>query len=200
MGVKFSRRFTSYIIDILIITLALNLVTMIIPDNKNVIKLNEELLKINTEYLDDDNISEEDMKVYMEKTAPLTYQIDKENFIFSVVGIVIYILYYVIFQYKNNGQTLGKKLMGIKVVKEDGELTINDFIFRSFIINSVLFNIILLILLFTLKDTSYVYGVSILSVIQSIVMFVSVFMLIFRKDKKTLQDIVTKTKVIEVSE
>ena len=200
MSAKFSRRFTSYIIDVLIISLALNLVVMIIPENKNVTKLNEELLKVNTEYLDSDDISEEEMKAYMEKTAPLTYQIDKENFIFSVIGIVVYILYYVVFQYKNNGQTLGKKLMGIKVTKEDGELTVNDFIFRGFIINSILFNIILLILLFTTKDTSYVYGVSILSIIQSIVMFVSVFMLIFRKDKKALQDIVTKTKVIEVSE
>ena len=200
MSARFGRRFASYIIDILIISLLLNLVGMIIPENKTVTKLNEELLEINAEYLESENTSEEDMTAYMEKTAPLTYQIDKANFIYSIIGIVVYLLYYVVFQYKNKGQTLGKKLMGIRVVKEEGELTINDFIFRSFIINSVLFNIIILILLFTTKDTNYVYGVSILSIIQSIVMIVTVFMLLIRKDKKALQDVVTKTKVIEVAE
>ena len=200
MSAGFSRRFTSYIIDVIIISMVLSLITIVIPENKTVTKLNEELLKINTEYLDNEDTSNEAMEAYLEKTAPLTYQIDKNNFLTSILGIVIYLLYYVVFQYKNKGQTLGKKLMGIKVTKDDGELTINDFIFRSFIVNSVLFNIIILILVFTTKDISYVYGVSILSIIQFIVMIVTVFMILLRKDKKALQDVVTKTKVIEVAE
>ena len=200
MSAGFARRFTSYIIDVLIISMVLSLVSMVIPENKTVTKLNEELLKANSEYLESENISDEAMEAYLEKTAPLTYQIDKNNFLTSILGIVVYILYYVVFQYKNNGQTFGKKLMGIKVIKDDGELTINDFIFRSFIINTILFNIIILILLFTTNDMTYVYGVSIISIIQFIVMIVTVFMILLRKDKKALQDVVTKTRVIEVAE
>jgi len=197
--VNFGRRFASYVIDLIIITVVLNLVSFVIPESKNLTNLNNEYNKLTTEYVERGEHTEEEIEEYMNAVAPITYQIDKENFLFSVTGIVVYILYYVVFQYKNNGQTLGKKLMGIKVTKENGEISINDFIFRSFIVNSVLFNMIILILLFTTKDTIYISLVGILGIIQFIIMAVSACMIIFRKDKKALQDVITNTKVVEVS-
>ena len=200
MKVSFGKRFASYVIDFILIMVVLNLISFVVPESKNIKNLNAELNELTTEYLEKGERTEEAMTAYMDSTAPLTYRIDKENFIFSIVGIVIYILYYVIFQYKNNGQTLGKKLMGIKVEKENGEITINDFIFRSFVINSVLYNMLILIFLFTTKDTTYVSLVGILGFLQFAVMLVSACMIIFRKDKKALQDVITNTRVVEVTQ
>lgn len=199
MKVSFGKRFASYLIDFILIMVVLNLISFVIPENKNLKNLNKEYNDLTTEYLENKEHTEKDMKEYMDKTAPLTYRIDKENFIFSIIGIVIYLLYYVVFQYKNNGQTLGKKLMGIKVEKAIGEISINDFIFRSFVINSVLYNMLILIFLFTTKDTTYISIVGILGFIQFIVIAVSALMIIFRKDKKALQDVITNTKVVEVA-
>lgn len=198
MNVTFGRRFTSYIIDFIVIMFALNIIGLIIPDSKNVTELNKQLTEISNKYVENGNITPKEMEKYIEESSALSYRIDKENFIFSIIGITVYILYFVVFQYKNGGQTLGKKLMKIKVEKESGELGINDFIFRSFIINSLLYNMIVLILLFTTKDAAYVYGIGILGFIQFVIMIVSSLMIAFRKDKKALQDIVTKTKVVEV--
>ena len=199
MKVSFGKRFASYIIDFIIVTVLLNLVSFVIPESKNLKNLNNEYNELTTEYVEKSEHTEEDVEEYMNAVAPITYQIDRENFLFSIAGIVVYILYFVIFQYKNNGQTLGKKIMGIKVTKEDGEISINDFIFRSFIVNSVLFNMIILILLFTTKDATYISLVGILGIIQFVVVIVSAGMIIFRKDKKALQDVVTNTKVVEVA-
>lgn len=199
LKVSFGKRFASYVVDFIIIMVVLNLISYVIPESKNLKNLNNELNEITAKYLEQEEHTKEEVREYMDSTAPITYRIDKENFIFSVVGIVVYILYYVVFQYKNNGQTLGKKLMGIKVEKENGEISINDFIFRSFIVNSVLFNMLILVFLFTTKDTTYISLVGILGMIQFIVMIVSACMIIFRKDKKSLQDVITNTKVVEVA-
>lgn len=200
MKASFGRRFASYVVDFILIFVLLNLISFVIPENKNIINLNKELTELTTEYLESEDHTEKSTEEYMNATAPITYQLDKENFMFSIIGIVVYILYYVVFQYKNNGQTLGKKLMGIRVEKEEGEISINDFIFRSFVINSVLYNMLILILLFTTKDTTYISLVGILGLIQFFVMLISMFMIIFRKDKKALQDIITNTKVVEVAQ
>ncbi|MBQ7140356.1 MAG: RDD family protein [Bacilli bacterium] len=196
MGVKFSKRFASFIIDMFIISCIMSVISFVFPENKNVEKLNEEMFSISEEYLNGEMNDEE----YLNKTAPLSYRIDKYNFLYTAIDVVITILYFVVFQFAKGGQTIGKRLLGIKVVKEYGELQINDMIFRSFIINSVLYSMICLLLLFTLKDINYLYGVSILRFIQSIIIIVSALMVIIRKDKLALHDIITKTKVIEVKE
>lgn len=196
MGVKFSKRFASFIIDIIIVSCIMSVIAFVFPKNKNIEKLNEEMVSISEDFMDG-NIDEEE---YLNKTAPLSYRIDKENFLYTTIDVVITILYFVVFQFVRGGQTVGKKLLGIKIVKDDGELQINDMIFRSFIINSVLYSMICLVFLFTLKDMNYIYSVSIFSFIQSILMIVSVLMIVFRKDKRSLHDIITKTKVIEVKE
>lgn len=194
MGVKLSKRFSAFIIDLIIITCLSSVISFVIPKNENVKKMSNEINEITQNYVDG-KIKD---KEYINKTAPLTYRIDKENFILSIIGILITILYYVVFAFIKGGQTIGKKLIGIKVVKQKGDLTINDMIFRSFIINSLLYSLISLVLLFTTKDISYLYSTVILSYIQLGLVVVSALMVLIRKDNLALQDVITKTKVIEV--
>jgi len=196
MGVKFSKRFASFIIDIFILSCIMSVISFVFPKNKNIEKLNEEIVSISEDYAEE----KIDEKEYLNKTAPLSYRIDKENFLYNAIEVVITILYFVVFQFVKNGQTIGKKILGIKIVKDYGELQINDIIFRSFIINDLLYSMISLLFLFTLKDINYLYSIGILGSIQSIIMIVSALMVITRKDNRALHDIITKTKVIEVKE
>lgn len=194
MGVGLSKRFVAFVIDMLIVSCIVGIISFVIPQSENVKKLSEELTETSQDYIDK-KIDEEE---YINKSAPLTYRIDKENFIFSVIDLVITILYFVVFAFIKGGQTIGKMIMGIKVVKQKGELTINDMIFRSFIINSLLYSLVALVLLFTTKDVSYLYATVTISYIQLILVAISAFMVLIRKDNLALQDIITKTKVVEV--
>lgn len=194
MGVGLSKRFVAFVIDMLIVSCIVGIISFVIPQSENVKKLSKELTETSQDYIDK-KIDEEE---YINKSAPLTYRIDKENFIFSVIDLVITILYFVVFAFIKGGQTLGKMIMGIKVVKQKGELTINDMIFRSFIINSLLYSLVALVLLFTTKDVSYLYATVTISYIQLILVAISAFMVLIRKDNLALQDIITKTKVVEV--
>lgn len=194
MGVKLSKRFSAFIIDVIIIYFLSSIISFAIPKNENIEKMSKELNEISQNYVDK-KINE---KEYINKTAPLTYRIDKENFLILVIEVVISILYYIVFAFVKDGQTIGKKLIGIKIVKQKGDLTINDMIFRSFIVDALLLNLIQLILLFTTKDLSYMYSISIVSYIQIGLIVVSALMVLVRKDNLALQDIITKTKVVEV--
>lgn len=194
MGVGLSKRFVAFVIDMLIVSCIVGIISFVIPQSENVKKLSKELTETSQDYIDK-KIDEEE---YINNSAPLTYRIDKENFIFSVIDLVITILYFVVFAFIKGGQTLGKMIMGIKVVKQKGELTINDMIFRSFIINSLLYSLVALVLLFTTKDVSYLYATVTISYIQLILVAISAFMVLIRKDNLALQDIITKTKVVEV--
>lgn len=194
MGVGLSKRFVAFVIDMLIVSCIVGIISFVIPQSENVKKLSKELTETSQDYIDK-KIDEEE---YINNSAPLTYRIDKENFIFSVIDLVITILYFVVFAFIKGGQTIGKMIMGIKVVKQKGELTINDMIFRSFIINSLLYSLVALVLLFTTKDVSYLYATVTISYIQLILVAISAFMVLIRKDNLALQDIITKTKVVEV--
>ena len=114
-----------------------------------------------------------------------------------IVEVVVIILYYVVFQCYNKGQTIGKKLMHIKVVSNNGdELNINNYIMRSIIVNSLLINIVLIgLVLFTSKEI-YFYTSYILQGIQSVLVIVSAFMMMYKKDGRGIQDYLAHTKVI----
>lgn len=203
MNANFSKRFSAYIIDILIISVICNILLVVIPKSNNYKKLSDNLNEIAQNYGDKltsnpENIDITIYKNYIDEVAPISYQMEKESFINKIIIIVVYILYYVVYQFKNNGQTLGKKLMKIKVEKENGQLQINDLLFRSFIVNSVLSGLISVILLFTTKDMNYLYASEIISIIFSTAILISGLMCLIRKDKKTLQDCLTKTCVVEV--
>ena len=99
-----------------------------------------------------------------------------------------------------NGETLGKKLMKIRVESETDELTINQMIFRSFMINSLLLYIIDFIIMLTVAKRSYIFVVMGVSFIQYIVLFICAIMMLFRKDGKGLHDLVCRTRVVNVAE
>ena len=102
---------------------------------------------------------------------------------------------------KSNGQTLGKKIMKIKVIKQDdGELTMNDMLFRAFLSNAIIFDIVILCFtLFTSKNV-YFYGVGLFQGIEYLTIFISCIMILSSSTKQAIHDKLVKTEVIKVEE
>ena len=189
----FSQRVLAFIIDFFILGLISSLIIMFVPVSETASKLYEEQNKILMSY-SEGTVS---MEEYVNQLIDLEYDIAKQTVIVSIVTIVISLLYYVVYPCYNNGQTFGKKLMKIKIKKtNDKELSMNDLLIRGMINNSILVNIINVILVLFLSKNLYLSTSSLVSFIQYLVLIISLIMIAFTKNAQGLHDKVCKTEVI----
>ena len=193
MPAQFNKRFFAYIIDIFIVLVIANLITMFIPISEKTQDYYKELQTTKKKMYD----KEIDVKEYTDIVLEDNYNISKGTVLISLTSIIIYILYFVVYQVYNNGQTVGKKLMKIKVKSiTDESLSINTMLFRALIIYGIAANIINLMLILLLKKELYLSISNTISIIQSLIVIISVFMILFSKQKRGIHDIITKTEVV----
>ena len=105
---------------------------------------------------------------YTDQLNNIEYQFSKEMGIYSLLMIVAGIAYYGIYQY----------------------------LFRCLIINCLLFTFVDLVFLVFASSSIYLVASSTLHMIYYFILFVSFFMIIFRKDNRGLHDIICNTKVV----
>ena len=190
----FSQRVLAFLIDLVLISMITSLITMFVPVNDTATKLYEEQNRVLEGYVEGTVSMEE----YVNQMVDLSYDISRQTVIVSIVTIVISLLYYVVYPCYNNGQTFGKKLMKIRIKKtNDKELSMNDLLIRSMINNSILVNIINVILVLFLSKNIFLSASSLVSSIQYIVLIISLIMIAFTKNAQGLHDKVAKTEVVQ---
>ena len=126
MEAKFSKRLFAYIVDVLILSIVLFLANTIIPQSNNIKDFNNQLSDLNEQYLNQEISFEEYSKDY----SKINYEIDKQNSVYAIQNIIFVIGYFIILPYLLNGQTIGKKLLKIKVVGKDTKLNIVSLIIK----------------------------------------------------------------------
>lgn len=189
----FSQRFVAFMIDLFLVSALTTLVTTFIPTNGTIDKLYDQQTKIIENYTSQKITMEE----YVNQLVDISYDIAKQTGIATLVGIAISLLYYVLYVYKNDGQTIGKKMMKIKIKKKnDDQLTMNDLLFRTMILQGTLVSIIgFCTILFLNKDT-YLATNSLLNLVQYSILLVSFFLIAFTKEKQGLHDKLVGTIVV----
>ena len=189
MSSTFLQRFLAYFIDILIVVVLLNLITYNINFDKRD-DLNSEITNYLTEYDPTDIES-------ANKLLDLQYQYNKESDLVDAISVIITIGYFIVFQYFNNGQTIGKKILKIRVTDKNKEkVKFMQLILRSIIIYQILVNILNLISINVFDKMLYLNLYSILTSIQSIFIVVTMLFILYRKDKRGLHDIMSGTFVV----
>ena len=190
----FSQRFVAFMIDLILVSFITSLVTAIIPTNSSIDKLYDQQVKIVENY----TTGKITMQEYVNQLVDINYDIAKQTGIITLVSMAISLLYYVLYVYKNDGQSIGKKMMKIKIQKKDKdkELTMNDLLFRTMILQGTLVSIIgFCTILFLDKDT-YLATNSLLNLIQYSILIISFFLIAFTKERQGLHDMVAKTEVV----
>lgn len=192
---SFLERFVAHLIDIFLVSFVAILLSYPFLDFKSIEKLDDSYTEVVEKALND----EIDVKVFTSESARVAYQLGAKQGITSILTLVIIVLYFVVYQFYNDGQTIGKKIMKIKVISSNEKrLTMDNYIYRSMIINSLLINILIFILLLIGKDMIYFVGVGCLRFIDYLLIIISGIMIISSKSKRGLQDIIANTDVIKI--
>lgn len=190
----FFPRLVAYIIDVTLVSIVCSGILFLFPKNENYSKYLKEYQEVQTNFIDNKIEADE----YIHKVADITYDIDYSNVLSMILEVVLLILYFIVFQFYNKGQTFGKKLMKLRVVNNNGnELTLNQVTCRALIIDSILINLFMIAALLFSGRNYYYYASLSLQILSGIIIFVTLMMIFFRKDGRGLHDVVTGTKVIQ---
>lgn len=197
-----SKRILAYIVDIFIVTLISSMFAGIEFLNPYLEKQNEVTIEYNEkfeEYISQtEDINELSNSEFM---TDYTYDVSYYGVYTSIITLIVTILYFVVFQYYNEGKTIGKALFDIIVVdKNIKRVKINHLLIRSLIIHSIITNIILIISIFLLKKDAFLVISNIIGIIEIGIVIICIIMIMFRKDKRLIHDLLAGTKVISREE
>ena len=189
------KRLIAFLIDIVIVSFVVNLVSIPFINTDSVEKLSLENEKVLKQY----NSGEIDSKTFINQSIDVNYELTRVDGIINIIQILFMILYFVVYQFYNNGQTIGKKLMKIKVCAfDDSELNINNYVVRGLINDFILVNMVVLGFAFVASKDVYFYAISVFEGIQYLVLIISLFMIVFSSDGRGIHDRISNTKVINI--
>lgn len=191
----FYKRVLAYLLDIIIVFIVATLIALPFK-TESVRKVDNQIIEITQKALN----GKINAKLYGQQMNELAYQKAKLDGIANIIIILISVANYIVYQGYTKGQTLGKKIMKIKIVKTNGtELTYNDLIFRNLLNNFIIFDILLAVFALIGRKT-YIYGYMFIDYLQLALLIVSVFMIAIRKDGRSVMDLLANTKVVRVEE
>ena len=196
------KRITAYLLDAFLVYLFIMLVSnikVINPTYDKLLKISEDYNVAVSQY-EKGEISDEE---YLVINQNYVYDATKYNVSTNIIFIVVSILYYCVFQKFNNGQTLGKKIMKLKVVNNDSKsVSFGKYVLRLLpmyfiFIGSIIPYLLSSILVWFMSASSFSVAYSIIIYVFLFSGIISLMMVYKREDKKGLHDLIAGTKVIE---
>ena len=197
MNASFVRRVGAYLIDLIIAVVLMGIVSFLFEINANdsIIELNSKLKDLNVAIID----QEITYNNYVYEYSDAIQSLDKLTVPTNIICLIILITLYVVIPYKNNGSTIGKKILHIKLVKENGkDVGIKTLFFRSFLFNSIGYLIISILTVFLFNSVGYFFVTTILILFEILLVFISGFMISYRHDKRGMHDLLMHTKVVKI--
>lgn len=190
------KRIIAFVIDIVIVSLVVSLINLLPIDPyqdkyKDTYEKYNEVVRKSTEDGSHD---------YKDEIIELNYEVYKYRTYSSVFSAAALILYFGVLPLVMNGQTLGKKIMKLRVVSyNDKKLNFWKYLIRIVILNNIWLSLINVGAVYIVDGVKFYYVTYVISMISSLVYMLNLIMVMFRKDNRGLHDMVAGTKVIEVN-
>ena len=188
----FFSRCIAYIVDIFLVLFVSSLLATPFVNADQMMSLTNESHKLVEKY-NNKKITEQE---YIVEASNLEYKMARSTELVSLFSILLSVIYFVVLPLYWDGKTVGKKIMKMKIVSKDGELTANQLIFRSFIADFVLLNIISALFIMFASRSVYLTCVEIFTFTQYLIMVVSIFTIIINKEGLAIHDMLVHTKVV----
>ena len=193
MKASFFRRLAAYLFDVLFISIVASVIASGISSTKY-----EEAYKEYEDVMGSYTSGELEINKYAEQLGEATYNLQKASIPTTSITLMLSIVYFIVFQYLNKGQTLGKKLLRLKVQENGKEPSIKAMIIRTFFIDSIFSTLCAIILVYSLNKNNFYSVYNVVTLIETVFVFTSVLFILYRKDKLGLHDVIAHTEVIKV--
>lgn len=192
MKAPFFKRLSAYLIDIIIVSIVVSVICMALPnkDKENEKKLEELSTQLMKKEIDADK--------YLTEYKNLIYQNNKDDIIEITINLALTVAYFVVFQYMNKGQTLGKKLLKIKVVDNETqkEVSILKGLLRSTLLHNLLSSTLSIVLIKLISKNAYMNVYLTVNELEFVFIFITAILVLYRNDGRGLHDMLSNTMVI----
>lgn len=199
------RRLIAFFVDIMLVCFLTVMMCQVSFANPYLYEYEDALNEYNNVYeLVSINVqSDEGIELFLDKLPPSLYKLETKSMYLSIWYLIFYFLYFVVFAYFTEGQTLGKKMMGLKVCKKYGsKVGFLRLTLRALFNGSTLYmgvNITVLLRLIGLAifkpGTSYFIFYTLSSLLGVVVELGLFITLLINKDNRALNDLICQTKV-----
>lgn len=190
------KRIIAFVIDIVIVSLVVSLINLLPLDPykdkyKDAYEKYNEVVQKSTE---------DEKNDYKDEIIELNYEVYKYRTYSSMFSATALILYFGVLPLVMNGQTLGKKIMKLRVVSNnEKKLNFWKYLIRIVILNNIWLSLINVGAVYVVNGVKFYYVTYVISMLSSLIYMLNLIMVMFRKDNRGLHDMVAGTKVIEVS-
>lgn len=193
MNAKFSRRLIAYLIDFVFIAAILMILANFIPKSADFDFLNQDMNALTEQAMNNEITFES----YLREYTNYLREIDKVNVLYNSISLIIIIIYYSIIPIFTSC-TLGKYIMKLRIERKDKKkLNFYNLILRSIIDQGLLLSLITIIMAQLVSNKTYLITIFILGIIQILLVIISGFMILYRRDARGLQDIISNSKIVK---
>ena len=191
-----TKRIIAFVIDIVIVSLVVSLINLL-PLDPYKDKYKDAYEKYNEVV---QKSAEDEKNDYKNEIIELNYEVYKYRTYSSMFSATALILYFGVLPLVMNGQTLGKKIMKLRVVSNnEKKLNFWKYLIRIVILNNIWLSLINVGAVYVVSGVKFYYVTYVISMLSSLIYMLNLIMVMFRKDNRGLHDMVAGTKVIEVS-
>ncbi len=196
----------AYLLDsfvIYLVAMALS-VSPLNPNYEEQLILRDEYEKVSSEYLDaiEDDPEQGELDTlnseYTEYAVNTIYRQSKLSIYDNSIMLVLMIIYYVVFAYIFEGETVGKRVFHIKIESKDGnKVKIWQLFIRTLVLFGMPFTILNMVLPFIVDANQYAVFSLISNMLSGILSLSIIITFFIRADKRSIHDIIGKTVVTE---
>lgn len=128
------------------------------------------------------------------------YKTKKYSVVTNIIYVVVILLYFVGFQ-AFTGQTLGKKIMKLKVssVKGKNKVTPVQYLIRALILYNTIFYLIDVIVVLAVSKENCYNVLYVFGLLQNVIEWIILFMIAMNQDGRGLHDYLAGTVVVDVN-
>ena len=190
------KRVVAYIIDYFIVALIASLfarVQILNPQYDEYMKEYQNYTESLKEIMTDESEAE--------KLESMSYDLAKKSININIISLVVSVIYFVGFQFINKGQTLGKKILKLKLIDTENEkLKFYQVLLNSAVINNLVTTGLTILFITYMSKATYLKYSQVLQLLEIGLLLGSLAFMIMRNDGRGLHDLLAKTNVVKEEE